>query len=303
GIAEQYLSLNFDLMMGGGNRYFSSAIRKDKVDMYQKFTANGYQVVKTRNEMIEAENSKPILGVFSEDGLAYTVDRNSSKELAETVPSLAEMTQKAINMMKEHPEGFVLQVEAGKVDWAAHGNDIAGLLYDQIAHDDAVKVAIDFADKDKETLVIITTDHGNANPGVIYGSEADSNFDTIQNYKQSNEWILNGFGKETSVSQVKERIEYANNFIVTDEEAKSLLSYYTDLKSENGLYNPRQLPFKLMGEIQKQRNSVGWISMHHSADYVELAMYGPSSDLLVPFIKNTDLHYLMLEAAEVENNF
>jgi len=43
--------------------------------------------------------------------------------------------------------------------------------------------------------------------------------------------------------------------------------------------------------------------MQHSADYVELAMYGPGSHLLKPFIKNTELHYLMLEAAEIENNF
>lgn len=43
--------------------------------------------------------------------------------------------------------------------------------------------------------------------------------------------------------------------------------------------------------------------MSHSADYVELAMFGPRSDLLKPFIKNTDLHYLMLEAAEVDNNY
>lgn len=93
------------------------------------------------------------------------------------------MTERAINKMKNHPNGFVLQVQAGKVDWAAHENDITGLLYDQIAHDEAVTVAIDFAKKDKNTLVIITTDHGNANPGIIYGKDANDNFDTIHNYK------------------------------------------------------------------------------------------------------------------------
>ena len=43
--------------------------------------------------------------------------------------------------------------------------------------------------------------------------------------------------------------------------------------------------------------------MDHSADYSETAMFGPGSHLLKPYLKNTDLHYLMLEAAEVENNF
>ena len=55
--------------------------------------------------------------------------------------------------------------------------------------------------------------------------------------------------------------------------------------------------------MQQKTNSVGWISMDHSADYVELAVFGPGSQFLKPFIKNTDLHYLMLQAAEVENKF
>lgn len=302
-IAKKYRALGFDIMMGGGKKYFSSEYRNDKRSLFHEFENEGYQVVKTRNEMFEAKNNKPILGVFDQNALPYTIDRDNNKELIKNIPTLAEMTQKAIDRMKNHPEGFVLQVEAGKVDWAAHGNDIAGLIYDQTAHDEAIKVAIDFAEKDNDTLVIITTDHGNANPGIISGEKANANFDSIQNYKHSNDWILNGFGKETSIFQVKERIEYANNFAVTNEEAKLILSYYKNIKSDTGLYNARHLPFEDLAKIQKKHNSVGWISMHHSSDYVELAMFGPGSDLLKPFIKNTDLHYLMLEAAEVENKF
>lgn len=302
-IAELYLELKFDIMMGGGNNYFSAEFRKDKKDLYQGFLSQGFTVVKNRTEMLAADNSKPILGVFHNDGVPYSKDRENSKELTESIPSLAEMAERAINKMKDHPNGFVLQIEAGKVDWAAHGNDIAGLLYDQVAHDEAIKVAIDFAEKDKNTLVIITTDHGNANPGIIYGKEANANFDSIQNYKQTNDWILNGMGKETTISQTIERIEYANNFILKTEEAQELLNFYSEIKLEDGLYNPKHLPFKVLAEIQKKRNSVGWISMDHSADYSELAMFGPGSEQLNPFIKNTDLHYFMLKAAEVENKF
>ena len=302
-IAEIYLEQKFDVMMGGGDAYFSSEKRKDKKDMYKAFESKGYKVVKNRNEMLSAAIDKPILGVFDDNGLPYSIDQQNNKELSQQIPTLADMTKKAIDTMENNAKGFVLQVEAGKVDWAAHGNDITGLIYDQAAHDEAIKVAMDFAEKDGETLVIITTDHGNANPGVIYGNKANDNFDAIQKYKHSNEWILKGFGKETSISQVKERVDYANNFSLTNEEAKLLLTYYSNLKTEKGLYNPKHLPFKALAEIQRKHNSVGWISMHHSADYVELAMYGPGSQLLKPFIKNTDLHYLMLEAAEVENKF
>lgn len=302
-IAQMYLEHQIDVIMGSGDKYFSAEKRKDKKDMYSAYKTVGYQVAKNRNQLNSLDNSKPILGVFGEYSLPYSVDRDNDSDLSEAYPTLSEMTQKAIDNLKNHSEGFTLLVEAGKVDWAAHGNDISALIYDQIAFDNAVKTAIDFAEKDENTLVIITTDHGNANPGVIYGKGANNNFDSIQTYKHSNEWILNGFNANSKISQVKERITYANNFTVTDEEAKLILNYYHGLNQEDGLYNPRHLPFEVLATIQKKYNSVGWISMQHSADYVELAMYGPGSELLKPFIKNTDLHYLMLQAAEVENRF
>lgn len=302
-IAEDYIKLGFDIMMGGGDRYFNAATRKDNKDLYAAYKTQGYQVVKTRSEMQQASTSQPILGVFSQDGLPYYVDRNSDDNLKKVIPTLAEMTEKAINRMKVHKNGFVLQIESGKVDWAAHANDIAGLIHDQIAFDEAVKVAMDFAEKDQETLVIITTDHGNANPGIIYGKETNANFDSIHKYTQTNEWILNQIKANSSVAQVQEIIEKANGHSISIEEAKTVLTYYDGLHKEDGLYNYKKLPFKAFAAMQEQSNAVGWISMDHSADYVELAMYGPGSELLKPFIKNTDLHYLMLKAAEVENKF
>lgn len=303
-IAEQYLTLGFDIMMGGGNQYFAADKRKDGKDMYAAYKTKGYQVAKTRSEMMSAANDKPILGVYGEDAVPYYVDRNNNAELKNTVPSLAEMAQKAIDRMKSHPKGFALQIESGKVDWAAHANDIAGLIHDQVEFDEAIKVAMDFAEKDGNTLVIITTDHGNANPGVIYGKNANSNFDSIQKYTKTNEAILNEIHASDSVAKVREIIEAGNGTTVSDEDAKTILSFYDGLhKEESGLYNYKKLPYKAFSEMQKKTNSVGWISMDHSSDYVELAMFGPGSELLKPFVKNVDLHYLMLQAAEVENKF
>ncbi len=303
-IAEEYLRLEFDVLLGGGDQFFNSEKRKDKKDIYQAYENKGYKVVKSRNQLINSSGNKPLLGVFDHDALPYTIDRNSSKELQEQIPTLAEMAQKAIDCMKSHPKGFVLQIEGGKVDWAAHANDISALIHDQVAFDEAIKVAIDFAEKDKNTLVIITTDHGNANPGVIYGKNANNGFDSIQKYTHTNEYLLNQIHQNYSTGQIKELVQQVNGFILTDEEAVHIKSHYGGLdKEEEGLYNYKKLPFKDYSEIQKKHNSVGWISMDHSADYVELAMFGPGSENLKPFIKNTDIHYLMLENAAVENKF
>ena len=303
-IAADYLNLGFDIMMGGGDKYFNGATREDKKDMYAAYKAKGWQVVRSRKEMMAAGNDRQILGVFGEDALPYSLDRTNDKTLTDSTPTLAEMAQKAIDRMKGHKNGFVLQIEAGKVDWGAHANDVGALLYDQVAFDEAVKVAIDFAEKDKETLVIITTDHGNANPGVIYGKDANTNFDSIQKYTHTNEWLLNEIKPNFTVAQVRELVEAANGKTISEEDAKTVLSYYDGLhKEDGGLYNYKKVPFKAFAQIQQKGNSVGWISMDHSADYVNLAMFGPGSELLKPFVKNTDLHYLMLQAAEVENKF
>lgn len=297
-IALQYLPLRFDVMMGGGNDNFMAATRKDRRDLIKEYRQANYTVVTSRNELfpIKQAAGNPLLGLFYDGGLPYALDRAEDQTLSEAVPTLAEMTQKAIEVLNSNKRGFVLQVEGGKVDWAAHANDVGALLYDQIAFDDAVKVAIDFAKKDKETLVIITTDHGNANPGIFYGAAADKNFDTIQKFRHTNDWILNGINRNFTAEQVIERVEYAQNVILKKEEAAGLLDHYTRL-DETGIYNPRKLPFKYLADIQRSYTSVGWGSMDHSGDYVELAMYGPGSELLKPFVKNTDLHYLMLEAA------
>ena len=299
-IAENYLDLRFDVMMGGGDNYFNAEKRKDKQDMYAKYVEKGFTVVKNVSQMNTAPKNVPLLGVFDKDALPYTLDENNTTKNA-TIPTLAQMTQKAIDMMADHKQGFVLQVEGGKVDWAAHGNDIGALLFDQLAFDDAVRVAIDFAKKDGNTLVVITSDHGNANPGLIYGKECNKNFDNLAHFLHTNDFTLQSINLTDSVSQVRDLLTHNfGNIPFSQEEAKEILSFYTEGKQEDGLYNYKKLPYRLLAEIQKKHTSVGWISMDHSSDYTELAMYGPGSQNLPPFIENYKMHNFLLEAAEVD---
>ncbi|UWX61808.1 alkaline phosphatase [Chryseobacterium oranimense] len=298
-IAEMYAEIGFDVMMGGGDEFFNPLKREDKKDIYGLYQQKGYQILKNKADLNNAEKGKKVLGIFNSGALPYSIDRKNIPELQQT-PSLAEMAQTAIDQMKDHKEGFVLQIEGGKVDWAAHANDISALIHDQLAFDEAIKTVIDFAEKDQNTLVIITTDHGNANPGTIYGADATKNFNSISNYKFTNEYILNAIHSDFNLQQMKDWIYETNKISLADDEAKHLLSFYSGLeKQEGGIYNYKKLPFKAYSEIQKKHNSVGWISMDHSGDYVEVAVYGPGRELLPPFIKNTDLHYLMLKAGQI----
>ncbi|WP_312193120.1 alkaline phosphatase, partial [Sphingobacterium sp.] len=155
-IAMMYAEQGFDVLFGGGDEFFNPSKRKDGKDLYQTYQQKGYQLLKKRSDLKSVSKDKPILGIFNAGALPYAVDRANISNLQDT-PTLAEMATTAIAQMKDHPEGFVLQIEGGKVDWAAHANDVAGLIHDQLAFDEAVNVVMDFAEKDGETLVILTT--------------------------------------------------------------------------------------------------------------------------------------------------
>ncbi|WPQ62678.1 alkaline phosphatase [Chitinophaga sancti] len=297
-IALQYLPLKFDIMMGGGLEFFSAEKRKDGRDVLSDFRSNGYKVLRNRTEMINLKEptGTPVLGVFTENGLPFSLDLEQDKELQSSVPTLAEMTKQAIHHLDKNRNGFILQVEGGKVDWAAHANDAGALIYDQLAFDDAIGIAIAFAEKNNDTLVIITTDHGNSNPGLFYGDAANENFDKLQHFKYTNEWILSGVTNSFTPARLIERIEGAQGIVLSKEDAADLLTHFKDIDAP-GLYNPRKLPFKQLAGLQSAHTSIGWGAMDHSADYVELAMFGPGSKSLKPFVRNTDLHQLMLHAA------
>lgn len=299
-IALKYLEAGIDLIMGGGLENFDAALRKDKSDVFSDYAKKGYTVHKNRESLLKHKTAKQsLLGIFNQEALPYSIDRDSDKTLMSTIPTLAEMTKQAIDALNQNKNGFVLQVEAGKVDWAAHGNDTPAALYDQIAFDDAIAIAMDFAEKDNSTLVIITTDHANSNPGLYYGSKADKNFDTLQHFKQSNNWVLNNIEKSTSTNQLIEKIESSQGYTIKSEEAKAILKHYANL-DEDGIYNTYKLPFKQYAQIQSQYTSVNWGGTQHTSDYVELAMYGPGSELLNSFVKNYELHNLMLKATGLE---
>ncbi len=295
-IASDYLKLKFDVMMGGGQEYFNGKKREDKKDIFDDFVANGFQLVRSKSEMEKTTAGKPVMGVFTEGGLPYDLEMNSDPELKAKVPTLAEMTRKAIALMEQNSKGFVLQVEGGKVDWAAHANDASALIYDQIAFDEAVGVAVDFAKGRNDTLVVVTTDHGNSNPGLIKCKHVNKKFDLMQNVKHTNEWVLRGITKNDSPAHFIERLNHAQGITITKDEAKNILKHYV-LLDEGGIYNDYKLPYRELAETLHNYNSIYWSGMNHSADYVELAMLGPGSEALPDFIKNYELHNFMLKAA------
>jgi alkaline phosphatase len=95
---------------------------------------------------------------------------------------------------------------------------------------------------------------------------------------------------------------FENNqkIVLKSSEVEILLQNYK--KGSDGLYNPGSLPFLPLAEMQSAYTSIQWAGSNHSADYVELAVFGPGSENLNGFVKNYQLHNFMLEATGADNS-
>lgn len=164
-LSEQQVFQEMDVVLGAGSLFLSAEGRDDREDLVE-IIKKDYQYVTTPEEMAAVKEGK-LWGMFAETSLAYDFDRDPAKQ-----PSLAEMTQKAIELLSQNEKGFFLMVEGSKVDWAAHANDPVGIISDILSFDRAVGAALDFAKQDGATLVIAATDHGNS--GISIGSAATS---------------------------------------------------------------------------------------------------------------------------------
>jgi len=96
-------------------------------------------------------------------------------EMIATMPTLKTMTEGAINYLSQNEKGFFLMVEGGAVDWAAHGNDTARIIEEQVDFTHSVSAVIAWVEQYSswdETLLIVTTDHGNS---YVLGESSDQN--------------------------------------------------------------------------------------------------------------------------------
>lgn len=300
-IAEQYLERAYDVLLGGGARHFAADHRDDGTDLFGKFQEKGYAVARTKADLMSWNARGRILGTFFDSHVPYTLDHINTPEYARDIPTLAEMTDRALERLSKNENGFILQVEGGRVDHAAHSNDSAGLVYDQIAFDDAIGRALAFAEGRDDTLIIITTDHGNANPGVngIGDGYSDSNamFDTLQDMKYTNNWILARLDENSTYREIQETVEEAWRFPITRRQAHILQE---SLQGKfQAVYEERSRPSAVLSAIQANYTAINWIGSMHTTDYVELTALGPGSEAIGQFTRNTQLFDVMVEAAGV----
>ena len=163
----------------------SGQMDKDR-DLISDFQAAGFKYASdlTSLSSVDMKTTDKLLGLFAYSNMNVALDkidgrRNIAKGVKGKVvddfgfpdqPMLEEMTHKALDVLQKNKKGFVLMVEGASIDKQAHNMDTERWIMDMIEFDRAVKVAQDFAEKDGQTLVIVTADHECSGVALIGGS-------------------------------------------------------------------------------------------------------------------------------------
>ncbi len=193
-IAAQLIDYGqIDVIMGGGREFFlpqgaadeengRRSSRRDDRDLVAEAAARGYRLIRRaseletlREELARGESPGKILALFSPGMMAYEIERHADFW---GEPSLAEMTEVAIELLSRHPAGYFLMVEGGRIDHACHDNRAHAAAREMLAFDEAVGLAVSRTQSAGETLIVVTADHEtgglaiNGYPAIEIGGEA-----------------------------------------------------------------------------------------------------------------------------------
>ncbi|HSO56846.1 MAG TPA: alkaline phosphatase [Paenisporosarcina sp.] len=254
-----------DVLLGGGTDLF---VRNDR-NLVEEFKKDGYSHITSKDELLNDTN-KQVLGLFSDRGMPKMIDRS------EETPSLGDMTTSAIDRLNQDKDGFFLMVEGSQIDWAGHDNDIVSAMSEMEDFDKAFKAAIEFAKKDKHTLVVATADHSTG--GYSIGSDG----------------IYNWFGEP--IKAAKRTPDFMAKEIVNGADVEETLAKYIELElTTSEIQSVKDASAKKEVDIDNAiekifdgRSNTGWTTSGHTGEDVPVYAFGPGAARFAGQIDNTD---------------
>ncbi len=325
-IALQLADSGFDYF-GGGTVSQNTGKDKDKQDAYEIIASKGYKIVKTKEDIMALDASAgkvyAVSPITQDSGaLPYTID-NKSGDL-----TLADYVTKGIDVM-DNDSGFFMMCESGKIDWACHANDALSTITDTIGFEDAIQVAVNFANQHPdETLILVTGDHETGGMTIGYAATGyNTAFDILSKQKMSYvafdtligemktanpklaladvlPIIKDNFGL-IAPSDPDAQVEANKNYVMTEFEYKKLESGFAEsmkpaeerAKGEEvallyGTYDPFSVT---LTHIINNKAGIGWTSYAHTGTPVPVYATGSGSELFGGSYDNTDIFSKLVE--------
>jgi alkaline phosphatase len=287
-IMEHMVYNNLTVALGGARRHLlptsMGGRRTDGENLEQVLIDRGYDVVLTKGEMdaVVADRDTKLWGAFNMSHMDAEIDR---PQFNPDEPSIAEMTAKAIEVLSQNPHGFFLMVEGSQVDWAGHNNDPIWMVTDFLAFDKAVKVAVDFAKSNNDTLVMAFPDHNT-------GGMKIGHYDTAMSYTATTTQDLIGplLGMTCTASAALAQSDGDPAAAISDywgiDPSPECLAEIDALAPSVGT------SYAMARSVSKHHTVIGWTTHGHNGEDVPVWIY-PEADA-IGVINNTDLaHWAM----------
>jgi alkaline phosphatase len=324
-IAVQLATSDFDFFGGGGFlKPDDSGTKPHVLDIAED---NGFVVVSGATELAAVQPGERVIAIDpyldSSKALYYDIDRVEDPETM----TLADYTAECIRLLEDHPNGFFMMVEGGKIDWACHANDARASIDDTLAFDDAVGVALDFyAQHPQDTLIVVTGDHETGGLTIGWAGTAYNNFwSVIENQTVSYVGfapIFSAYAAGTPWSGVGDNIDEALKAIILDAfgldydeltplQQTKLEDAYD--RTRNGaplvsaeedylLYGGYHAFTVTITHLMNQRAGLGWTSYSHTGVPIPVYAIGRGAYLFEGFYDNTDIAKKFANAMAVTLN-
>ncbi|MFG0244649.1 MAG: alkaline phosphatase [Phycisphaerales bacterium JB052] len=285
-IAKQILDRAPNVVLGGGGRYFGEDAR----------SGFGGRYITNPRAIGDARQRRSLVGIFSDDHIPYTLDRDGDDA------DLLGMTREAIEQLDYLEGGFLVQVEAARVDHAAHNNDAVSMILEQIEFDRTLRYLASYASGRDDTLLLVTTDHGNGNPGLnVYADSARRGLLSLANAQRSFDWIFHELRERDpelrNLGVQREVINFATGVPLKNAD----LAYLNPkVEGRANLFHEADSVSSRLSSLLANRSGVAFSSKNHTSDMVLFSAVGVGADLFPALIDNTDILPRLMHLMGVE---
>ncbi|MBE7214991.1 alkaline phosphatase [Shewanella benthica] len=261
-LALSYLKTDADVMLGGGQKYFPASLIK-------KFEAKGYQYLSDFNQLDSVKQGK-VIGLFADVQLPWAIDDRDSNKLSK-------MTTKALALLSQNDQGFVLLVEGSLIDWAGHNNDIATAMGEMEEFANAIEVVEQYIRKNNDTLMVVTADHNTG--GLSIGANGEYSWDTsiIRGVQASPDVIASD---ALADGDWLTRVTLNLGFEPNDDEGSQL---------SRARMQGKEVMATSIKQLIDSRSNTGWTTGGHTGVDVQVFATGPAASLFAGYQDNTDI--------------
>lgn len=153
-IAEKYVDSGIDMLLGAGSDYFlpesEGGTRPDDRNLIAEMEEKGYIYIDSEENLSQMSGQNQVIAFLEGKDLEPAPDRGDQ---------LMQLTNAALEQLSQDQDGFFLMIEGSQIDWAGHANEAEWMIAELMDFDSVIGRALQFAEEDGNTLVVVTADH------------------------------------------------------------------------------------------------------------------------------------------------